>query len=102
MSTFSELVNEGLYPNLLATFGDETTYAPRTGDSYTLTCVLDSGEAVQTAERVYQTAWAPLSSFEAEPVRGDLITIDDREYVVSSVEKQHLDGRLLKLSLAKP
>lgn len=100
MSDFSDLVADSLDPQLIETFGDDVTYTPRGGAAYTLTCVLDSGEAVQTGERVYQTAWAPLSSFTGgEPARGDSVVISSVTYRVADVEKQHLDGRLLKLSV---
>ena len=85
---------------MLATFGDAVTYTTRAGESYTLTCVLDSGEAIQTGERVYQTAWAPLSSITAgEPARGDSVLIGSTTYRVADIEKEHFDGRLLKLSV---
>ena len=100
MSRFGDLVAESVDPVILDEFGDEITYTPRGGAAYTLTCVLDSGEAVQTGERVYQTAWAPLSSFTGgEPARGDSVTIAAVTYRVADVEKQHLDGWLLKLAV---
>lgn len=98
MAVFSDIIAESMYPAMLDTFGDSVTYQPRAGESYTLTCVLDSGEAVQASERVYQTAWAPLSSFTGgEPVRGDSVTVDSVTYRVADIERQHFDGRLLKL-----
>lgn len=103
MSAFSDLVAESLNPEILDAFGDEVTYTTRAADaSYAVTVVLDTGEQVQQAERVYQTAWAPLSSFESEPARGDLVVIGDSTYRVADVEKQPQDGRLLKLSLTNP
>lgn len=101
MSAFSELVDGQLDPAILDQFGDEISYTPRAGDSYTLTCVLDSGEAVQTGERVYQTAWAPFSSFTGgEPARGDSVTADGVTYRVADVEREALGGRKLKLSVS--
>jgi hypothetical protein len=89
-----------MYPALLAEFGDEATYSTRAGDSYTITLVFDTGEQIQQSRRVYQTAWAPLTSFiSGEPVKGDTVVIDNVTYRVSDVEKQHSDGRLLSLSV---
>lgn len=103
MSAFGDLVSGGLDPTVLDQFGDDITYQPGSGDEYTLTCVLDSGTELQQQERIYQTAWAPLSSFTGgEPLRGDRVEIDSRTYRVADVEKQHLDGRLLKLALTTP
>lgn len=100
MSVFSDLVSASLDPVILDQHGDEVTYTPRAGESYTLTCVLDSGEAVQQSERVYSTAWAPISSFTGgEPERGDSVEVDGVTYRVADVEKEHLGGRRLKLAV---
>ncbi len=86
-------------PVILGSHSNDVTYNPRAGGSYTLTCVLDSGEQVQEAKRVYQTAWAPLGNFTGEPVKGDAVVIGSVTYRVSDIEKQHFDGRLLSLSV---
>lgn len=101
MSDFADLIADSLDPQILETFGDDVTYTPSAGVAYTLNCVLDSGEAVQDGQRVYQTAWAPLANFTAgEPARGDAVTINAAVYHVRDIERQHLDGRLLKISVA--
>lgn len=103
MSAFGDLVADGVDPVILEQFGDEITYYPAAGDEYTITVVLDSGTELQQQEKVYQTAWAPISSFTAgEPAKGDRVEIDSRTYRVADVEKQHLGGRLLKLALTQP
>jgi hypothetical protein len=102
MSVFSDLVADNLDPVMLAEFGDEVTYTPRVGDSYTVTVVLASGEAVQQSRHVYQTAWAPITSFVAEPVKGDSIIFEGVTYRVGDIEKHHLGGRILSLSVMNP
>lgn len=102
MSTFGGLFNSATVP-LLAVFGDEATYYPRAGDSYTITLVFDTGEQVQTSQRVYQTAWAPLASFTGgEPLKGDTVTMDGATYRVADVEKDAESNRLLKLAVTNP
>lgn len=102
MSTFSGLFDTATVP-LLAVFGEEATYYPRAGDSYTITLVFDTGEQVQTSQRVYMTAWAPLASFTGgEPVKGDSLVLNDQTYRVADVEKQAEDNRLLKLAVSNP
>lgn len=102
MSTFSGLFDSATVP-LLAVFGEEATYYPRAGDSYTITLVFDTGEQVKTSQRVYQTAWAPLSSFTGgEPYKGDTLVLSSQTYRVADVEKDASDGRLLRLNVANP
>lgn len=100
MSDFSDIF-AAAQVQIQSTFGDEATYSPRTGDSYTITLVFDSGEAVQTTG-VYATAWAPLASFESEPVKGDRVTIGDQQYIVRDIEKDSQTGRKLKISCTSP
>jgi hypothetical protein len=101
VSRFSDLVSGGVDPIVLDTFGDEITFQPRTGTAYTMTAVLDSGDQVQQSQRVYQTAWAPLSSFTGgEPAKGDSVVIDGRTFRVADIDPEYLGGRLLKLALA--
>jgi len=98
MSSFSDIIADLLEPAILTGFGDSVTYQPRAGESYTLTCVLNSGEALQAQERVYLTAWAPATSFTGgEPVRGDSVVFGTITYRVAEVERQDMNGRLLKL-----
>jgi hypothetical protein len=100
VSLFSQLAAEGLMAATLNTFGEAATFSPRAGDSYSITVAPDSGENVQTSTRVYMTAWAPLSSFTGgEPVKGDTITIGSILYRVADIEKDAIDGRLLKLAV---
>ena len=102
MSTFSGLFDSATVP-ILAVFGEEATYYPRAGDSYTIALVFDTGEQVQTSQRVYMTAWAPVASFTGgEPVKGDAIVLNSQTYRVSDVEKDDSGGRKLKLSVTNP
>lgn len=102
MSTFGGLFDTATVP-LLAVFGEEATYYPRAGESYTITLVFDTGEQVQTSQRVYQTAWSPLTSFTGgEPIKGDHIVLDSVTYRVADVEKDSQSGRLLKLAVTNP
>jgi hypothetical protein len=63
--------------------------------------VFDSGEAVQQTSKVYATAWAPLTSFAAEPQKGDSVVFDGITYRVAKVEKEPEGGRLLNLADAQ-
>jgi hypothetical protein len=102
MSTFSGLFDSATVP-LLAVFSEEATYYPRAGASHTITLVFDTGEQVQTSQRVYQTAWAPLTSFTSgEPCKGDHLTLDGTTYRVADVEKDTESNRLLKLAVTNP
>ena len=102
MSTFSGLFDTATVP-LLAVFGEEATYYQRAGESHTITLVFDTGEQVQASQRVYQTAWAPLTSFTGgEPIKGDHIVLDLQTYRVADVEKDSQSGRLLKLAVTNP
>ena len=102
MSTFSGLFSSATVP-LLTVFGEEAVYYQRAGESYTITLVFDTGEQLQTSQRVYQTAWAPLTSFTGgEPLKGDHIVLDSQTYRVADVEKDSEIGRLLKLSVTNP
>ena len=88
---------------ILSVYGDEATYSPRTGDSYTITLVFDSGETVQQTTGAYATAWAPVSSFSAgEPMKGDMLLAGSINYRVADVEKDSENGRLLKLVVTNP
>ena len=98
MSSFSDIADNGLMPATLDTFGDQVVYQPRAGTSYEVTVALDNGESLQSASRVYATAWAPLSSFTGgEPVKGDSVLIGSITYRVAEIERDYLDGRTLKL-----
>lgn len=101
MSTFSDIFASGA-ASLLAIFGESATYYPRAGDSYAITLVFDSGEQVQNTKRVYQTAWAPLTSFSAEPVKADKVVLNGVTYLVSDIEKDSQACRLLTLSVTNP
>ena len=102
MSTFGGLFDTAAVP-LLAVFGEEATYYPRAGASYTITLVFDTGEQVQQSQRAYQTAWAPLASFTGgEPLKGDHLVLDSVTYRVADVEKDTGGGRLLKLAVTNP
>lgn len=84
-------------------YGDSVTYHPSTGADYAITGVLDSGTPINQGERAYQTFWAPLANFtHGEPTKADRVVIGSNTYRVADVEKQHLDGRLLKLVLTTP
>lgn len=84
-------------------YGDSVQYYPAQSSDYTLTGVLDSGDAVQQGERAYQTFWAPLANFtHGEPTKADRVVIGSTTYRVADVEKQHLDGRMLKLVVTNP
>jgi hypothetical protein len=101
VSRFGDLVASCVDPVVLDVFGDEITYQPRTGTAYTITAVLNSGDEVQQTQRVYQTAWAPLSAFlGGEPAKGDTVVIDGRTFRVADIDPEYLGGRLLKLALA--
>jgi hypothetical protein len=84
-------------------YGDAVQYYPRVGTDYEINGVLDSGQAVQQGERVYQTFWAPLANFTGgEPVKGDHIVFDSVTYRVADIDKHHLDGRMLFLQVTNP
>lgn len=92
-----------LNASMLKYFADPITYTPSGGVPYSLNAVLDSGEAVQSNERVYQTAWAPLANFVGgEPAKGDTVVIGSITYLVSTIEKEHLNGRRIGLSVTYP
>lgn len=87
---------------MIITHGDAATYSPRTGDSYAITVVFNSGELVQSTTGAYATAWAPLPSWTGgEPVKGDTISISGVSYLVDDIEKDSMGGRLLKLLVRK-
>ena len=99
MSDFSDIFAPAQV-QIQSTFGDEAIYSPRTGDSYTITLVFASGEAVQQTTGAYATAWAPVSSFTGgEPMKGDTLQLDSITYRVDEVERDSQNGRLLKLSV---
>ena len=84
-------------------YGDSVQYYPSAATDYAIIGVLDSGDAVQQGERAYQTFWAPLANFtHGEPTKADRVVIGSTTYRVAEVEKQHIDGRLLKLVVTNP
>ena len=101
MSKFSAIVADQLDPHSLAVFGDEVEYIQKAGGSYTLTGVLSSGTELQQTEKVFQTLWAPLTSFTlGEPMSGDIVIHDSVRYrVAGSPERDAMGGRMLKLAV---
>lgn len=102
MSEFADLLKATLDPAILATFGDDIAYTPASGDPYTLRAVIDRGADVKANSLAYLTAQAPLSSFPAEPVKGDTAIYQGVKYRVADIERLDFDQRFLKLVVAKP
>lgn len=86
------------------TFGGTYVYSPAGGGSYSITAVRDSGERFQvTQPGAYASLFVLASDMEAEPVRGDQVTvlagneITAGTYRVADIIRDDADGRLLLL-----
>ncbi len=102
MSSFSDLVDDSLDPQILSEFADDDfTYIQKAGGSYALTGVLTSGTELQKAEGVYYTIWAPVANFTlGEPLNGDKVVIGGNLFrVAGTPERDDLGlSRTIKLS----
>lgn len=81
-------------------FGQAVTFTPAVGSSYSLQGILDSGEATEAlAPAAAYVLWAPLTSFAAEPVKGDEVSIGSNTFIVADVHKEPNDAGGRKLLL---
>jgi len=97
MAGWASLV-DGLYKQVLSAFGQQVTYTPQVGSSFSLTGILDRGARPEDAmPGMYALLFVRAAAFAQPPERGDEVTVDGSVYKVVDLEANAEGGLRLVL-----
>ena len=97
MADWASLLN-ALNSTALGTFGREVSYGPSSGETIAIRAIVEvPRETEDTAPGVYAVLFLRLKDLPQPPERGDVVSIDSRDYKVFDIEADGGGGALIRL-----